>query len=115
MGEFDELISRDGVVVAGRFGPDWRVADHKTAFLFLEYQPAVEFMGWFCAAVQMMFGALALGANGLSPQSWQPVRGWTVSGGDYSIAMHGDRFMVVETEKVGSLDELRRLLLEEKP
>ena len=34
MGEFDELVSRDGVLVAGRFGPDGRVAEHKSTSLF---------------------------------------------------------------------------------
>ena len=32
------------------------------------------------------------------------------SGGIYSIAVHGDRFVVVETDNVGSFDELRQLL-----
>ncbi len=31
MSEFDELVSRKGVLVAGRFGPDWRVAEQKSA------------------------------------------------------------------------------------
>ena len=26
--EFDQLISRNGVLMAGRFGPDWTVAEH---------------------------------------------------------------------------------------
>ena len=29
MSEFDELVSRDGVLLAGRVGPDWRVAEYK--------------------------------------------------------------------------------------
>ena len=33
MSEFDELVSRKGVLVAGRFGPDWSVAEQKSASL----------------------------------------------------------------------------------
>jgi roadblock/LC7 domain-containing protein len=47
--------------------------------------------------------------------TWTPVHGWAASGGIYSIAVHGDRFVVVETGKVGSFDELRRLLQAGKP
>ena len=36
MSEFDELVSRDGVLIAGRFGPDWRVAEYKSVWLMIE-------------------------------------------------------------------------------
>jgi roadblock/LC7 domain-containing protein len=35
---------------------------------------------------------------------------WTFSGGDYSIVVDGNRFVVAETAKLKSLDELRSLL-----
>jgi roadblock/LC7 domain-containing protein len=41
MSEFDGLVSRDGVLMAGRFGPDWRVAETKSRGLFIEYPPAL--------------------------------------------------------------------------
>jgi roadblock/LC7 domain-containing protein len=74
-------------------------------------------MGSFCEAIQSMFNALAVAMGGFSPSTstWTPVHGWAVSGGIYSIAVHGDRFVVVETEKVGSFDELRQLLRDGKP
>ena len=31
MSEFDELVASPGVLMAGRFGADGRVAEHKTA------------------------------------------------------------------------------------
>jgi roadblock/LC7 domain-containing protein len=114
MSEFDELVSRDGVLVAGRFGPDWRVAEHKTTGLFIEYAPAFEMMSWFCAAIQMTLGSMGVAMGGFSPVKWTPVNGWAVSLGDFSLAVHGDRFVVAETEKVGSFDELRRLLSERR-
>ncbi len=57
-----------------------------------------------------MFNALAVAMGGFSPSTWTPVHGWAASGGIYSVAVHGDRFVVAETEHVGSFDELRQLL-----
>ncbi len=108
--EFDELISRHGVVVAGRFGPDWRIGEHKSAGLFLEIPAAFELIGSFAEAVQTLFNTMALAMSGASALSWQPVKGWAVSSGPYSIVVHGDRFVLAETDKVGSFDELRHLL-----
>ena len=115
MSEFDELVSRDGVLMAGRFGPDWRVAETKTRGLFFEYPPAIEVMGSFCEAIQSVFNALAVAMGGFSPSAWTPIHGWAASGGSYSIAVHGERFVVVETDKVGSFDELRQLLQTVEP
>jgi roadblock/LC7 domain-containing protein len=61
MGEFDELVSRHGVLVAGRFGPDWRVAEHKSVSLFVEEPPVFEMMSFFCATIQMMLKQVSRG------------------------------------------------------
>ena len=71
-------------------------------------------MGWFCAAIQMMLGSMGVAMGGFSPVSWRPVHGWAVSLGEFSFALHGDRFVVAETAKIGSFDELRTLLHAEK-
>ena len=42
MAEFDESVSCDGVIVAGRIGSDWRVAEHKAVGLFIEVPSAFE-------------------------------------------------------------------------
>jgi roadblock/LC7 domain-containing protein len=60
MSEFDELLSRRGVLMAGRFGPDWGVAESRSRGLFVEFPPALEVMGSFCSAIQSMFNALAV-------------------------------------------------------
>ncbi len=116
MSEFDELISRDGVLVAGRFGPDWRVAEHESVGTFIEDPRAFEMMSSFCASIQMIVNTMALAMSGVGPDplSWQPVKGWAVSSGAYSFAVHGDRFAIGETEKLGSIDELLGLLRQEK-
>jgi roadblock/LC7 domain-containing protein len=113
--EFDQLISRDGVLLAGRFGPDWRIAEHKSKGMFFENPQSVEMAQWFCAAVTMMFNSMAFAMNevnrtGFDQTSWLPQKSWTFTGGDYSIAVYGDRFVFCETDKVGSFDDLRRLL-----
>lgn len=115
MSELDELVSRPGMLMAGRFGPDWRIAETRTRGLFVEFPPAMAVMGSFCEAIQSMFNALGTAMGGFSPSTWTPVHGWAVSGGIYSIALHGDRFVVVETGEVGSFDELRQLLRAGKP
>ena len=66
----------------------------------------------FCAAVTTMFSSMAYAVDtvnqgGFIQSSW---RSRTYSGGDYVIAVHGDRFLVAERAKVGSLAELNRLL-----
>lgn len=66
MSELDELVSRDGVLLAGRFGPDWRVAEHKIASLFIEYPPAFEMRGLFCAAIQMTLNSMAVAMGAFS-------------------------------------------------
>lgn len=120
MSELDELISRDGVLMAGRLGPDGRITDHKSRGLFIEYPPAIEMAQRFCATVTAMFESMAfamdrISSTGFDDANWLPVRGWAFFGKDYSIAVHGDRFVVGETEKITSLDELRRLLREVQP
>ena len=72
-------------------------------------------MGSLCEAIQSVLNALAMARAGSSPSTWTPVHGWAASGGIYSIAVHGDRFVVVETDKVGSFDDLRQLLQARSP
>lgn len=115
MSEFDELVSRKGVLVAGRFGPDWSVAEQKSAWLVIEEPQAIAMISSFCASIQMLLNTMALAMSNVTAVSWQPLKGWGVSSGVYSFAMHGDRFIVGETEKLGSIDQLLDLLRQGKP
>jgi roadblock/LC7 domain-containing protein len=113
--EFDQLVSQDGILMAGRFGPDWTVTEHKCKGLFVESPAALQMASTFCSSITMVFNALAFAADsitrtGFDPSSWLPQQGWTFTGGDYAIAVHGDRFIIGESKKIGSLDELHRLL-----
>ena len=120
MSEFDELVASPGVLMAGRFGPDGRVAEHKTTRLYIENPALTRIMQWFCAAVTTMFGSMAyavdtLNQSGFNQTSWLPVHSWTYTGGDYVIAVHDDRFLIAERAKLGSLDDLNQLLRAGRP
>jgi len=118
--ELDDLLSVDGVFMAGRFGPDGRIAEHKSKGLYVEIPAITGMMQWFCAAINMMFSSMAYAIDiviqsGFNETSWLPARSWTYSGGDYTITVHGDRFVIAERAKLGSLDELNRLMSAEQP
>jgi roadblock/LC7 domain-containing protein len=120
MSELDDLVASPGVLMAGRFGPDGRIAEHKETGLYIANPAAAGMAQWFCAAITMMFSSMAYAVDTVEQSdfnqtSWLPVRSWTYSGGDYVIAMHGDRFMIAERAKLGSLDELNRLLRAGQP
>lgn len=114
MTEFHELVALDGVLMAGRIGPDGRVAEHECAAWYIENPASTQMAQWFCAAVSMMLYSMAYAIDmtkrtGFDQTSWLPVKGWAFTGGDYTIAKVGDRFIVAERAKLGSLDELSRL------
>ena len=50
MSELDDLLSGDGVLMAGRFGPDGRIVEHESKGLFIENPPALEMAQWSGAA-----------------------------------------------------------------
>jgi roadblock/LC7 domain-containing protein len=115
MSEFDELVASPGVLMAGRFGPDGRLAEHKTSGLYFEIPAHVEMGQWFCTAITALFRSMAyaleiLDQSGFNQTSWLPLRSWSYSGGDYLIVVYGDRFVIGERAKLRSLDELDRLL-----
>ena len=120
MSDFDELVALDGVLMAGRLGPEGRVAESKAASLFVANPGSAEMAQWFCSAITSMFGSLAYAVDrvnrtGFDDSSWLPVTGWACTGGDYSIVVRGDRFVIAERAKLGSLDELDRLLGKRQP
>jgi roadblock/LC7 domain-containing protein len=115
MSEFDELVASPGGLMAGRSGPDGRVAEHKSKGLCVENPATTAMARWSCAAITTMFSSMAYPVDladrtGFDQTSWLLVRSWTYSGGDYVIAVYGDRFVIAERAEPGSIDELNRLL-----
>ena len=110
MGEFDELVKRKGVLMAGRFGPDWQVADQKLEALFFEVPAAAQLMTSFAGAIRMQLLSLGVAMKTASPGTWAPLHGWAFASGDYTFAMHGACFLVAETAQVKSIDEVLELL-----
>ena len=111
MNEFDDLVSRRGVIMAGRLGPDGRVAEHKSESLFIENPAMLEMAHWFVAAVTTMLTSMGSALDQLTAAgTWLPTSGWTYRGGDYAIAVDGAKFVVGEAANIESLDELARLL-----
>ena len=113
MSDFDELVSRPGVIMAGRLGPDGRVAAHKSEGFYVDNPAALEMAHWLSSAVTMMFASMAAALDQMTVAgSWLPMVGWTYNGGDYGIAVHGTHFVFVESGKIKSLDEMAELLRE---
>lgn len=114
--EFEALVSRRGVIMAGRIGSDGRVAEHKSEGLFIEDPVALELAHWFVSAATMMFTSMAATLDQRShtgafdTTSWLPMTSWMYRGGDYALVVRGTVFVFVEAAKVKSLDELAGLL-----
>jgi roadblock/LC7 domain-containing protein len=111
--EFDELVAIDGVLLAGRFGTDGRVAEYKANPWFVKNPVTAEMAHWFCAAITTMLSSMAyaidvVSRTGFDLPSLLPMKGWAYTGGDYMIAVRGDQFIIAERAKLGSLDELDR-------
>ena len=121
MSDLDELLSRDGVLIAGRLDSDCRIVEHdsKDILLRLEPESAYDLAHWFLAAVTGLFKAMSFVGDrlkiggSLNTSTWQPVKGWSFFGGDYGIVVRGDRFAFVEAAKIDSFDELNQLLAEQ--
>jgi roadblock/LC7 domain-containing protein len=79
--DFDELLSLDGIIMAGRLGPDWRIAEHKSASFLVANPQALQMAQWFCAAVSTMFNSMAFAVDSVrlggtfDTSSWLPLRG----------------------------------------
>jgi roadblock/LC7 domain-containing protein len=47
--------------------------------------------------MSMLFTTLAWSISGSSQMDWLPQRGWTYTGGDWTIVVSGSRAVIVET------------------
>lgn len=93
----DELIGIDGIVCAIEFSPDGTLVDYRTQVDMPEEQASMT--AQYCAAVTMLFNTMASSYSQLSDMHWVPQQGWMYSGGDWTIAIGGNRAVLVQTEE----------------
>lgn len=96
MVSLDELTNIEGVAVAGRFAMDGRCTDHR-ANVDMSQEKADK-AGQYIATVTMMFNTLADAFSKESQMSWTPQKGWTYSGGDWTVVVWGDVGVFCQTE-----------------
>jgi roadblock/LC7 domain-containing protein len=97
MAALDELLKIDGVVAAGEFTTDGKMVDYKAKMGMSPEMTAMT--AQYCATVTMMFNTLAGAYSQLSKMKWLPQQGWAYSGGEWTIAVGGNRGVFIETAK----------------
>ena len=89
MATLDELLKINGVVAAGEFSADGKMVDYKAK---MDMSPEMAAMtAQFCATVTMMFNTLAGAFAQLSKMKWVPQQGWMYAGGDWTVAIGGNK------------------------
>jgi len=97
MATLDELLKINGVVAAGEFTAGGKLVDYKAK---MDMSPEMAAMtAQFCASVTMMFNTLAGSFTQLSKMKWVPQQGWAYSGGEWTVAIGGNKGVFVETAK----------------
>lgn len=102
----EELLQREGVIAAGEFTPDGKLADYK-AKAGMSKEMA-QMTAQFCAAVTGMFNALASAYSELYKMNWLPQQSWLYKGGDWTVIVVGNRGIFVESAKA----DLNKLLID---
>ena len=111
MATLDDLLKIDGVVAAGEFTADGKLVDFKAK---MDMSPEMAAMtAQFCATVTMMFNTLAGAFAQLSQMNWVPQQGWMYAGGDWTVAIGGNREVFFETAKA-DLSQLFQVLVGER-
>ena len=97
MATLDELLKINGVVAAGEFTADGKLVNYKAK---MDMSPKLAVMtAQFSATVTMMFNTLAGAFAQLSKMKWVPQQGWMYAGGDWTVAIGGNKGVFVETAK----------------
>jgi roadblock/LC7 domain-containing protein len=84
-------------MAAGEFSADGTLVGYKAK---MEMSPELAATtAQFCATVTMMFNTLAGAFTHLSKMNWVPQKGWAYRGGDWTVAVGGNRGVFVETAR----------------
>jgi roadblock/LC7 domain-containing protein len=93
----EDLLKINGVVAAGEFTVDGKLVAYKAK---MDMSPEMAAMtAQFCATVTMLFNTLAGAFAKLSKMNWVPQQGWAYSGGEWTVAIGGNRGVFIETAK----------------
>ncbi len=96
MATLEELLKINGVVAALEFTVDGKMVNYKAK----DMSPEMAAMtAQFCATVTMMFNTLAGSFAQLSQMKWVPQQGWMYAGGEWTVAIGGNKGVFVETAK----------------
>jgi roadblock/LC7 domain-containing protein len=108
MATLDELLKINGVIAAGEFTSDGKLVDFKTKTDMSKDLGALT--AQFCATVTMLFNTLAAAHSKLSGMNWLPQQGWMYAGGEWTVAVGGNRGVFIETAKA-DFNQLYRTLV----
>lgn len=97
MATLDDLLKINGVVAAGEFTSDGKLVDFKTKTDMPKDLGVLT--AQFCATVTMLFNTLAAAHSKLSGMNWLPQQGWMYAGGEWTVAIGGNRGVFIETAK----------------
>lgn len=111
MATLDELLQIDGVAIAGEFTADGQLVDYKANMDMSREMAGMS--AQFCATVTMMFNTLAGSFTQLSQMNWVPQQGWMYAGGDWTVAIAGNRGVFIETAKA-DFNQLFQVLVSER-
>ncbi len=111
MATLDDLINIEGVAAAGEFTADGKLVDYKAKMDMS--QEMAEMTAQFCATVTMMFNTLAGSFAQLSQMTWVPQQGWMYAGGDWTVAIGGNKGVFIETSKA-DFNQLFQVLVGER-
>lgn len=91
--QLKDLLELDGVMAAGEFSPDGRLVHYEAE---MDMSPELAQMtAQFCASVTQLFNTLAGSFSQLSRMAWTPQQGWAYSGGEWTVAIGGNRGVFV--------------------
>lgn len=97
LASLDDLLAMDGVIAAGEFTSDAKLADFRSRGDMTPEMAAMS--AQFCGSVTILFDTLAGAFSHMSAMPWTPQHGWSYSGGDWTVAVGGNRGVFVETAK----------------
>jgi roadblock/LC7 domain-containing protein len=92
----DELLKITGVIAAGEFRDDGSLVDVKGKI----ERKVAEMAAQMSASTTRTFKQQAEQFTQASGMKWTPAMGWAFTGGDYTIAVMGNKGVFVETAKI---------------